>query len=315
MRIPQPSLRRVLLVDDFKPWLRYAVSAIVKDPAWTLVALASDGLDAVQQAAAHQPEVILLDIGLPSLDGLEVAQRILKRHPTVAILFVTALNSVEIAKAALAIGARGYILKPNAPNELLAAMHAIAQGGRFIGAGLGSLSESRIVSHDVGFYTDESLLIDEYARVAGPALENGHTFMVATCAARREHLRDRLSKNGVDVERALREDRYREVDPSTMIDGVIVDGSIDERRFWTLANSLFGIGAHADGRIVACGDCAPTLLSQGNARAAIQLEYLWDEFSRAHRIDTFCGYLMSATAEHEHAVETLRAAHSCVRAG
>ena len=316
MRIPtaQTSLRRVLLVDDYKPWLRYVVSAIVKDPAWSLVGLASDGLEALEQADAHDPEIILLDIGLPSLDGLEVAQRILKRSPTVAILFVTALSSVDVAKAALAIGARGYILKANASTELLPAMHTIAGGARFVGDGLGSLSESPIVQHDVGFYTDEDLLVDEYARIAGRALASGRTFIIASCAARHARLRARLLKDGVDVDGALGEDRYREVDPTAIIDGVMRGESVDERQFWTLAHDLVAeFGPHAGGHVVVCGECAPTLLNQGDVRSALQLEHLWDEFARAHHIDTFCGYLMPAHAADAHTLDALRAAHACVR--
>jgi DNA-binding NarL/FixJ family response regulator len=116
---------RVLIVDDYEPWRRELCSAIEATGRWLLVAEAADGASAVEQARALRPDLILLDVSLPSLDGIEVAKRILAENPASRILFVSDHQSCEIVDAAIATGARGYLVKTDAARELLTAMEAV----------------------------------------------------------------------------------------------------------------------------------------------------------------------------------------------
>ena len=97
---------------------------------------ASDGLGAVRKAEELQPDVILLDVGLPSLNGIEAARRIRKLSPESEILFLSQETSTDIVQEALGIGALGYVAKTNAGIELLVAVEAVSQGRRFVSAGL-----------------------------------------------------------------------------------------------------------------------------------------------------------------------------------
>jgi len=96
----------------------------------------SDGLEAVQQAQELQPDLILLDIGLPTINGIEAARRIREVSPVSKILFVSEIRSPEIAEQALNTGAGGYVLKSHAAIELLPAIKAVLEGKRFISASL-----------------------------------------------------------------------------------------------------------------------------------------------------------------------------------
>jgi DNA-binding NarL/FixJ family response regulator len=92
----------------------------------------SDGLEAVQKAEELKPDLILLDIGLPTLNGIEVARRIRKLAPESRVIFLSQESSAEVVQEALSLGARGYVVKANAGRELLAAVEAVILGKTFV---------------------------------------------------------------------------------------------------------------------------------------------------------------------------------------
>jgi DNA-binding NarL/FixJ family response regulator len=105
-------------------------------PEFRVVAEAGDGLEAVQKAQDLKPDLILLDIGLPTLDGVEAANRIRQVAPNAAIIFLTANRNKEVVRAALSGGARGYVLKIDAGRELLTAMAGVLGGDDFVSRGV-----------------------------------------------------------------------------------------------------------------------------------------------------------------------------------
>lgn len=125
---------RILVVDDFKPWRRFICSALQKQPGIRVVGEAEDGLEALQRAAELKPDLVLLDIDLPKLNGIEVAHRMGDASPGTKILFESQSNNAELVGAALSNGAQGYIWKMHAALELLPAIHAIRRGDKFVGS-------------------------------------------------------------------------------------------------------------------------------------------------------------------------------------
>jgi DNA-binding NarL/FixJ family response regulator len=129
-------LLRVLLVDDFEPWRRFLRTAVEALPLIRIVGEASDGLGAIQAAKDLKPDLVLLDIGLPQLNGLEVAREILKLLPECRIFFVTQESSAEIMQEALKLGAQAYILKGDAVLKLLPALEAALRNDSFVSRSL-----------------------------------------------------------------------------------------------------------------------------------------------------------------------------------
>ena len=127
---------RVLVVDDYQAWLDFVSTTLQKEGDIEVVRQVSDGLEAVRQAETLQPDLILLDIGLPTLNGLEAARRIREVAPDSKILFVSENRSTDIVEAALETGAGGYVLKSDAGRELLPGIRAVLEGKRFISASL-----------------------------------------------------------------------------------------------------------------------------------------------------------------------------------
>ena len=123
---------RVLVVDDHEPWRRQLSSLVERTGQWQIVGEAVDGLDAIAKAATVKPDLILLDVHLPSLNGLKAARRIVAADPAARILFISAHYERDIIAAAMSTGACGYILKTNVAHELLPAMAAIRNGEQFI---------------------------------------------------------------------------------------------------------------------------------------------------------------------------------------
>lgn len=105
-------------------------------PEFHVVAEAADGLEAVQKAQTLKPDLILLDVGLPNLNGLEAANRMRQVAPDTAIIFLTQDSDKDLVRAALSTGAQGYVLKTDAGSELFIALEGVLGGDDFVSSGI-----------------------------------------------------------------------------------------------------------------------------------------------------------------------------------
>ena len=131
---------RVLVVEDYPPFRRFVCSILARNPELQVVGEAADGVEAVHKAEELRPDLIVLDIGLPSLNGLDAARRIRNLVPQSKIIFVSQESSPDIVQEALRLGASGYVVKTNAGRELLTAVEAVRQGKQFIDSGVSRLT-------------------------------------------------------------------------------------------------------------------------------------------------------------------------------
>lgn len=115
---------QILVADDYEPW-RVRVREILQfRPEWQIVCEVGDGGQAVNKMEEFVPDVVLLDIGMPVLNGIEAAQQILKKSVDCKVLFLTENNDEEVRAAALRTGAEGYVHKSEAARELIPAIAA-----------------------------------------------------------------------------------------------------------------------------------------------------------------------------------------------
>ena len=332
---------KILVVEDFDRFREFVVLSLRERAEFQLIYEASDGLEAVQRAEELQPDLILLDIGLPRLSGIEAGRRIRRVSPNSKILFVSQELSADVAQEALHLGARGYLLKSDAGGELLPAVDAVLQGRQYLSRGLrphvisNTQDEPRADSlrskehpsllpqkgnivrvHKVAFHRDDASLVDDFTSFIEFALKLENPVIVIATESHRTNLQHKLQARGRDMAAAIQEGTYISLDVDEMLSEVMVNDWPDSTRFLKVASDLImGAAKTAKGkhfRIAACGECARSLIAQGKPEAAIQLEHLWDKISRSHYIDTLCGYLLHdfQTAESRPIFEKICVAHS-----
>ena len=119
-------------MEDHDPYREFVLSVLKTRPDFQVFAPARDGTEAVRSAKEFRPDLILLDIDLPRLNGIEVARRVSLFSPDSKILFVSQESSDEVVQAALGTGALGYVLKSDAARDLMPAINSVLLGTRFL---------------------------------------------------------------------------------------------------------------------------------------------------------------------------------------
>jgi DNA-binding NarL/FixJ family response regulator len=300
----------VLVAEDFTSVRHMLVATLGNNPNIRIICEVSDGAQAVKKANELQPDLILLDIGLPSLNGIEAARQIRGLSPKSKIIFVTQETSPEVVTEALEAGASGYVVKTDAGRDLCAAVEAVLRGEQFLSTTVNSAAANlRTLAstvqgpaqkvqlprlHEVQFYSDDASFLDTFASFIASAIKAGDTAIVVLARSRREMLIQRLQTEGLDISGLSEQGRYLSLDPSDLLSILMVNNLPDRDRFMKIAGDIYMAGSRAleaDHNCVAlCGECAALLWSQGNAKAAIRLEQLWNEFARSRNIHLLCAY-------------------------
>ena len=138
--------RRVLVVDDHMVIRRGINSILQAWPQWEVSGEAASGEEAIRLAEDLKPDVIIMDISMPGMGGLEATKIIHKSHPQVKILLLTLHDSLEWVETALRAGARGYVLKSDAEGELMRALNIVASDGVYASPSLDRDRVKRILS-------------------------------------------------------------------------------------------------------------------------------------------------------------------------
>jgi len=123
---------RILVADNLPAFRHFVREVIRKHGGYRVVAEAEDGLTAVQKAEEVNPDIILLDISMPQLNGIQAARRICQMAPSAKILFLTQNLSLELLLEAMRLGASGYLIKSQAARELVPALEAIRNGNTYV---------------------------------------------------------------------------------------------------------------------------------------------------------------------------------------
>jgi DNA-binding NarL/FixJ family response regulator len=122
---------RILIADDHELFRRGIAAELTQVPGWVVGADAANGRDAAAVAAELKPDIIVLDLTMPELNGLEAARKIIAADPAARILILTAHESEQVVREVLSAGARGYVLKSDAGRVLVAAVQALLDGRYF----------------------------------------------------------------------------------------------------------------------------------------------------------------------------------------
>jgi len=324
-------------VDDFEAWRRFHCSLLEKHSQFQIIGEVSDGLEAVQQARQLQPDFIVLDIGIPTLNGIEAARQIRNVSPASKILFVSENRSRDIVEAALNVGGDGYVLKSDAAGELLSAVRAVLEGKRFVSANLAPLDpqtgarfhsnnvttlipkEASARRHEVGFYSEDRHFLDDVTRFIAAALKARNAAIVIATESHRESLLSELKGADLDIATAIDEGRYISLDAAEALTMFMPNGLPDPVRFLEFFGDLIVIATEAakgeHPRVSVFGECVSLLWAQGNIDAAIQMEKLGNHLTKIHVVSILCGYSLGDGRErmNDDHFEQICAEHTAVR--
>jgi DNA-binding NarL/FixJ family response regulator len=315
---------RILVVDDFEVWRREVLLLLQARPQWQIIAKVSDGSEAVHKARDLKPDLILLDIGLPKLNGIEAARRIRQLSPGSKMIFLSQSNDRDIVRAALGAGALGYVRKTDAGSELLPAVDAVLRGEQFVSSSLkdheftDTSGEEAPDCHEVLFYSDDTVLLDRVTRFIAAPLKAGNAAIVLATKSHRDSLLQRLKAEGVDTDGVLGQGTYISLDAADTLSTIMVNSLPDPVLFFRGIGGLIEAAAKAakstQPQVVVFGEAVALLHAEGKADAAIRFEQLGNDLAETHDVRILCAYPLRSVHEEEdkHVFRSICREHSAV---
>lgn len=313
---------RLLVVEDHDLFRGFVCSTLRSRADYQVVGEVSDGLEAVRKAVELQPDVIVLDIGLPTQSGFKTAQQIRRLCPRTRILFLSQESDAGVIEEAFRVGGHAYVVKALAARELLNAVEEVRRGGTFVTKGasgsvvmLPETHQAITRRHEAHFHSDSESCVAGFASFIEHALDSGKAVIVNATPSHHRSLRLTLQQHGVDIDAVAAKGRFVPLDVAETLAAFVAGERLDETRFLKLANELIEATARAvmgdRARVAACGEGASVLWNEGKADAAVRLEQLWDDIARADGLEIHCGYLLHGLErQQEDIYERICAEHS-----
>lgn len=299
---------KVLVVEDFERFRRFVCSVLQQANGFQITE-ASNGLEALQSIQDQSPDLILLDIGLPGLNGMEVARRVLGLAPSSRIIFLTQESSSDVVREALSIGALGYVQKSHARPELLPAIEAVLNGKRFVSSSLDfgdTIGPSANGRHEALLCSDDAAVVNGLADFVGVALNARNPVIVWATEPHQRGLLVKLREQGVEIDSALERGTYI---------SAVIDEPTDPARILARIQDLKEAAARAgwkNPRIAVCGERAGRLWSDARSREALHLEQAFNELGRSHDMDILCVYPSAHEHQDDEMFGSICAEHSAV---
>ncbi len=290
---------RILVVDDFEPFRRFVRLSFLARPEYVIVGEAEDGVEAVAKAKDLQPDLILMDIGLPKLNGLDAAREIRSLVPDARILFVSLDSFSAAAEEALLIYGHGYVQKERADADLLPAIESVLNGRPYARVVTEKKENTSGNSrHEVQFYLDDTAFLDGASRFVANAMNAGNPAIVMATRSHQTGLIQRLKEHGFDIHDAIRKGTYVPIDAIEILSKVMVEGRPDPARFVEILGGAVRPSLHLSrtnpSRVAIFGECVGLLCTAGNTHGAVQIEKAGNEMLGTQSMDILCAYPLSA---------------------
>jgi DNA-binding NarL/FixJ family response regulator len=262
---------RIVVADDHDR-TRAAIATLLASD-FDVVATVADGHAAVKAAGALYPDVVVLDISMPGLNGFEAGALIRDLPDPPRIVFVTAYGHASIASAAFSLGASAMVPKREMLTELVPAVRRA------------------LLFHAVCFYEDSRSLARTVARFIGEGLAASQTAVIVATVSHGASIRDQLTADGVGSQRRIEQGELLIFDADEILNRLMVDDRPEAERFEDTINPIVDKAAGTRKRLVRIyGEMVDVLWSRGRQDAALSLETLWHQLVAGRKCSLLCGY-------------------------
>jgi two-component system nitrate/nitrite response regulator NarL len=282
----------VLLVDDHPDVLR-SLSRVLA-PDFEVAAAVTDGREAIDASQHTSPDIVLMDITMPGLDGFQTAQELERRGIAAPVLFLTMHEAEEFVAKAFRSGGRGYVVKTRLHEDLHEAMTRVLAGQLVVPSvkSLFVVADGRS-GHAAQFYANDQAFVEGTSELAHLALRSGDVVSVIARDSIRRSVAERLQRHGWSVGESGDYGRYQAFDSEEALSSILRDGRPDRDRVADVVSQLETRIASAEGparRMTLVGEISVPLLMKGNARAAVEVERLWNDLTHSLPMLTVCCY-------------------------
>jgi DNA-binding NarL/FixJ family response regulator len=311
------SKPRVVIADDHL--LVRTAAARVLSARFDVVDFAANGRQAVEAASRLDPDVVVLDISMPELDGFQAAQALVRRGSRAKILFLSVYEGDDYVTAAVEAGARGYVVKSRMAMDLVTAVSNVLDGRLYVPSLSSLLNLAHAPArHAVQYATDGDTQVDELTRFASRAFRRGHVVVATGSPALLNGVETQLSRSGVDVAGLSERGRYLAFNAEEGLEQLMRDDEVDVERVAEFVGRLEEARRSADGEskgLAIFGDMAGVLMRQGHFKAALSLERTWHGLREVGAFHTVCSYQANqfATAPASEMFTHVAGIHGAVR--
>jgi CheY-like chemotaxis protein len=273
--MPNP---RIVVADDHAVTRAFMATLLASE--FEVVATVADGQAAVETTVALAPDVVVLDIAMPVLTGFQAAAAIRNLPAAPRIVFATAHEDPEFARAAFALGASALVLKKDMLAELRPAVRRA------------------LTFHGVYFYDDAASLSRTVARFIGDGVAAGQPAVLIATAPHRTAIRDQLTALGTDPEEQIEQGGLVMLDAEEVLERFMVGGMPDAARFEdTMRPIMDTVTSNRTGMVRAYGEMVDVLWKNGREAAAVSLEMLWNQLLAGRNCALLCGYSLHGVGQ------------------